>query len=255
MRAGIAVVGLALVTGCASFGGWGVVEDAPPDEAPAGPRAAVRLGLGEWDRGVLHCDAGLCDQRYRLSLAEAGDLHVEIRSAAGPDVPDFDVRLEDEAGEVLWGFAPTAHSPREIQRMLAPGDYYVVLESIGENRGPLVYEALARLEKPGPVFRPPQPKIAGPGSKRSSRRPEKWMSADIVQVEGQAGRPSVVVLDGGALHDLAVGYRGELVEGSSVIGTFELVEVGESRSRGRLDAAPRRAITFETRARVRVPLE
>ncbi len=81
------------------------------------------------------------------------------------------------------------------------------------------------------------------------------MSAEIVQVEGQAGLPSVVVLDGGARDDWAPGHRGELIEGDHVIGTFELVEVDESRSRGRLDAPPTDAITFETRARVRVPLE
>ncbi len=253
VRAGIAVVALvALASGCAS---WLGDADEAPVEAVPGRDGAETLPLGEWSRGVLHCGAGSCAHWYRFSVSAPGDLRIEIHAPTGPDVPDFDVRLEDEAGEVLWGFAPTGHSPRRIQRMLGPGDYYLLLDSIGENQGPLAFEAFARLEESGPVFRPSQPEGDPRGLRQLPHRPEFWMGAEIVQVEGQAGFPSVVVLNGGAKDDWSLGYRGELIEGDHVIGTFELVEVGEDRSRGRLDAAPSDAITFETRARVRVPLE
>lgn len=246
---GVAVFLVALVTGCAS-GFW----DGALVEPSEGRASAEALLLGEWSRGALDCSAGECSRWYRLSLPVSGDLRIEIHAPSGPDVPDFDVRLEDEAGEMLWGFAPTGETPRKIQRMLGAGDYYLLLEGIGDNEGSLAYETLARLEASGPVFQPsPENARRAPG--RLPRRPEIWMSAEIVRVEGSGGLPSVVVLDGGARDDWALGQHGELIDGREVIGTFELIEVDEIRSRGRLLAPPTDTITFETRGRVRVPLK
>ena len=191
-----------------------------------------------------------------MSLDSPGELRVEVHAASGPEVPDFDVRLEDDAGEVLWGFAPTGNTPREIERVLTPGDYYLIVESVGELQGPLDYEALARWTAAGPVFLPGDPSNSNPrAQRRTARRPELWMSAEIIQVEGRAGLPGLVVLDGGSLDDWQLGHRGELLEGGDVIATFVLIEVDEARSRGRLDGAPTDTITFETKARLRIPLE
>ena len=54
---------------------------------------------------------------------------VDVYGPAGPELPDFDLRLEDSLGEVVWGFAPTGHSPRKIERIVGPGNYYLLLEA------------------------------------------------------------------------------------------------------------------------------
>lgn len=238
------------VAGCALLGPSG-------GSGPAESRAsALSLVSGESQRGGLHCEEGICARWYRVTLDEPGALHIEVNAASGSGVPDFDMRLEDAEGEVLWGDAPTGHTPRVIERVLPPGDYYVVVESIGEMQGPLAYEASVRLRPTGPVFQAGGPRPAGRKGrpKNIPRRPEIWASAEIVRVEGSRGTPDVVILDGGSLDGWRVGNHGELLEGGAVIATFSLVDVGDAQSRGRLDAPPSDTITFETRARVRVPL-
>ena len=81
------------------------------------------------------------------------------------------------------------------------------------------------------------------------------MSAEILQVEGRPGLPDLVVLDGGSRDDWDLGHRGELLEAGAVIATFVLTEVGETESRGRLDGPPTEPISYQTRARIRLPLE
>jgi hypothetical protein len=130
----------------------------------------------------------------------------------------------------------------------------VVVESTGDLRGALAYEVLARVREAGPVFEARAVRAARSAA-RFPRRPEVWMSADIVQVEGSAGLPSQIVLSGGTRDDWRPGYRGELIDGAQVIATFVLIDVAADESRARLEDAPSDEITYETRARVRVPLE
>jgi hypothetical protein len=247
----LAVAGSLLAAGgCALFPS---VAGSRP-EPFAGRESSQPLPQDAWTRGVLECPEAGCTAWYAISLAEPGALRVEVRAPVGPAVPDFDVRLEGPDGDVLWGYAPTGHSPREIERMLGAGDYYLVLEEIGDVRGTLAYEVLASVTPSGPAFQlPAAPAARGPSAPRR-HGPEAWVSAEIVQVEGEAGRPLVVVLDVGSVDRLRAGQRGELIDEGQVIATFVLEDVDERQSRGRLDAIPSETIRYETRARVRVPL-
>ena len=247
----VGAVVLGAVPGCALF----ERGSGSSAEAFAGRESAQPLVRDVWTRGALDCPAIGCRAWYSVSLAEAGELRVLVRAPVGPTVPDFDVRLEDAAGEILWGFAPTGRSPREIERALGAGDYYLVLETIGDVTGPLDYELRATVAASDPAFPPPPgapPRATGVSARQ--RGAEVWVSAEIVEVLGEAGRPVAVVLDAGSADRLRPGERGELVDAGRVIAGFELVEVEANRSRGRLDAAPAHPIRYETHARIRVPL-
>jgi hypothetical protein len=228
----------------------------PVSASPAGRSEAIPLLVSEWTRGILHCDDGACARWYRVDIAEPGALRIDVYAASGESEPDFDVRLEDETGGVLWGFAPTGVSPRKLERRLGPGVYYLLLESIGDRGGRLAFEALTTFVPNSPVLRPGTgAKAPGRPSLAIARGPEIWVSAEIVQVEGQGGVPSVLVLDAGARDQLQPGQRGELLDGGVVIATFELVDVDTERSRARLDGAPSDIIRYESRVRVRVPIQ
>jgi hypothetical protein len=221
---------------------------------PPGREQASLLPHSERTKDELHCEAGDCARWYRIGIAEAAELRIEVYGPAGPGLPDFDVRLEDASGEMLWGYAPTGHSPRKIERMVGPGAYYLLLESVGDNGGVLAYEVFPSLASVGPIFLP-----GGAGEPVSrpdpARGPEVWVAAEILQVEGQAGRPVAVLLDAGARDDLRPGQQGELLDGGDVIATFELVDVENARSRGRLHRTPSDTISYDVKARIRVPLE
>jgi len=259
MRQGAASLRVALrraIAGLAFAGALGCAAPAPEPE-PIGPgrETAELLGFEQTLQGELDCAAGACRRWYRIDQALAGELQVDVRAPSGEDVPDFDVRLEDAAGELLWGFAPTGISPRKLRRVLDPGTYYVSLFSIGDVRGPLAFEIAARLEPiEGPLPEPSELRRAGRRAVSARPPPEFWMSAEIVRVEGSAGLPSFVVIDAGSRDELRVGLRGELLERGAAIAALELVEVEPASSRARLLRPPSAAITFETRARIRVPL-
>ncbi len=80
------------------------------------------------------------------------------------------------------------------------------------------------------------------------------MHAEIVRVEGLSGLPSYIVLDAGSRDELRAGLAGELLEDGAPIAAFELIQVDDRSSRARLLRPPTAAITYATRARVRVPL-
>jgi hypothetical protein len=231
----------------------------PPEivETDSGRDTAEVLGLEQPVSGQLDCDAGVCRRWYRIEQPRAGELQIDVHARTGDDVPDFDVRLEDDRGELLWGFAPTGRSPRKLRRVLAPGSYLLLLSSVGDVRGPLAFEILARVVARESSLPDPGAIRAAPNS-RSSRhgphRPELWMHAEIVRVEGRAGLPTYVVLDAGRRDELRVGLAGELLEDETSIAAFELIEVDDRSSRARLLRPPTAAITYATRARVRVPL-
>jgi hypothetical protein len=241
---------VAVLGGCAL---WQPSSE-PVRVTPPGREEAAPLVPAQWTRAELHCESGDCAHWYRLELSSPQSLRIEIYSHVGPEVPDFDVRLEDSSGEVMWGYAETGQSPREIERVLAAGVYYLLVEAIGEQRGRLAYEAITILEPVGPVFHADRALPAKP-ARDPMRGPEVWIAAEIVQLEGSSGLASVIVLDVGARDEVRLGHRGELLQAGEVIATFELVEVEPGRSRGRLEGPPSDAITYETRARVRVPLE
>ena len=221
-----------------------------------GRTTAPALALGEWRRARLHCDAGPCAHWYRLDVGGAGELEIDVYATSGADAPDFDVRLEDDTRELLWGFAPTGESPRKVRRVVGPGVYHLLVWSIGERGGTLDYEIHPRLIASEPVVLPRSP-VPGRTQRqpRAPRRPEIWLTAGIVRVEGRAGLPAFVVIDAGARDDLRPGMRGELVAEGRAIAAFELVDVEARESRARLAGPPAEAITFATTARVRVPLD
>jgi hypothetical protein len=247
----LGVVAVALASAACALSG-----EKPEDEwvPPPGRESAELLGLSEWTKDRLYCDEGECARWYRLQIAEAAELRIDVHGPAGPEAPDFDVRLEDASGELLWGFAPTGHSPRKVERMVAAGDYYLLLESVGENGGVLEYEAFPTVEPAEPIFRPGRGALPVPPPE-PVRGPEVWVAAEILQVEGQAGRPISVLLDAGARDLLRPGLRGEVLADGEVIATFELVDVETGRSRGRLRRTPSETIRYDARARIRVPLE
>ncbi len=247
------ILSLAFVVGICGCSLWQPVSD-PVRATPPGRDQASPLALSQWTHAALHCDAGECAHWYRIEVAAPGRLRIDINAPAGSGVPDFDVRLEDADGDVVWGFAATGHSPRKIERVLSAGAYYLLVEAIGEHGGLLAYEAFTTFDPVGPVFRADESRKPKP-VRDPMCGPEVWIAAEILQLEGSGGLASAVVLDVGSQDDVRPGHRGELFEGGEVIATFELVEVDPARSRGRLDGAPSDAITYETRARIRVPFE
>ena len=240
------------------------------DVAPAEPgrESAEVLGFEQAVQGELDCGAGVCRRWYRIEQSATGELQVDVHAQPGSGVVDFDVRLEGEHGEILWGFAPTGDNPRRVRRVLGPGTYFLLLTSCGGDdecggdiRGPLVFEILARVEAPewlllAPGATPGAPRISPDGQlpARAPSRPEFWVHAEIERVEGNAGVPTFVVIDAGSREDLRVGLLGELLEQSATIAVIELIQVDERSSRARLLRPPSAAISFATRARIRVPL-
>jgi hypothetical protein len=218
--------------------------------------AATPLVFGDVMQGELDCNAGRCRRWYRFALGAPGELRVDVEAPVGEGVPDFDVRLEDTAGDMLWGFAPTGHSPRQVRRLLGPGIYFLLVHGVGETKGPLHFELRAGLEAEAVVALGPPHADAG-GRRpdpRPKRSPEIWLNAEIVQLEGRAGQPAFVVLDAGRRDDLTIGLSGELIEDGSVLAAFDLVEVEDASSRGRLRRPPSESVTYATRARIRLPL-
>lgn len=243
----------------------------PRRELP-GLESAVPLAFETRVRTHLDCanpaaptqpEAGTCRHWFRLEVPQRSELRIAVDALSGPDVPDFDVRLEDAAGGVLWGDAPTGYAPREIRRIVAADTYYVVVDAVGEIGGRLALElSVDAVEVGAPSFSASQ-FAAGARQRAQLRRgvaapivkgPEAWMSAEIVAVEGQAERPAFVVIDAGTADGLRVGLLGEAFESGVRIGVFELVVVGEAESRGRFERAPLAAVTIDTEARIRVPL-
>ena len=248
----LAAIAFAVGAGCAGSPAAVAVAQADP-----GREAAERVRFEHTLQGQLDCAAGVCRRWYRLEQSTPGELQVDVQARTGRDVPDFDVRLEAEDGELLWGFAPTGSSPRRVRRVLGPGTYYLLLTSVGDVRGPLVFEILARVG--APEWPLPAPGAVGarpdlPSSPLTPRRPEFWIHAEIVRVEGSAGLPTFVEIDAGSRDDLRVGFGGELLEQGAAIAVFELIHVDPSSSRARLLRPPSAAITYATRARIRVPL-
>lgn len=244
-----------------------VTEEPVPRRVLPGPEAAVPLALETWAKTSLECsapadptraDGGVCRRWYRLALPSREELRIDVYAPAGPDVPDFDVRLEDARGDVLWGYGPTGHSPRQVRRVLGAGEYFLLLESIGDVPGKLDVELFAAATAVGSATRvgPRRPATRGPSpAPPAVEGPQVWMGAEILSVEGRGGHPAFVVIDAGARDGLAPGLGGELVEAGVRIGVFVLVEVEPSKSRGRFDAPPIAAITYDTRARIRMPLD
>lgn len=255
-----AVLALALLSGCETL--LPVARRTLP-----GPESAVPLAPDEWAKTTLDCsapadptraDAGTCRQWYALALESRGELSLDVYAPAGPGIPDFDVRLEDAEGELLWGYAPTGESPRNIRRILGAGTYFLLLESIGEQAGRVDLELFSTSREVGaPTLARPggrKPRGASPPAPKVSGE-QVWMTAEIVEVEGRGGSPAFVRIDAGAHDGLAVGFVGELVEGGVRIGVFEIVAVEPSESRGRFASAPIAAITYDTQARIRIPLQ
>ena len=250
----LAWVALAIGSGC-------VASTPEIAETDPGRDTAEPLGLEQNVSGQLDCSAGVCRRWFRIEQPGAGELQIDIHATVGAQpgaqsgegVPDFDVRLEDSSGQLLWGFAPTGRSPRKLRRLLGPGTYFLSLRSIGDVQGPLAFEILARVVAAQPTL-PGAGAIPSPTARRGPRRPEIWMDAEIVRVEGRAGLPSYVVLDLGRQDELRVGLTGELLENGAAIVAFQLVAVDDRSSRARLLGAPAAPITYATRARVRVPL-
>ncbi len=246
----LAWVALAIGPGC--VGSTAEIAETAPGRDTAEP-----LRLEQNVSGQLDCSAGVCLRWYRIEQPGAGELQIDIHARAQAQaeaaVPDFDVRLEDSSGQLLWGFAPTGRSPRKLRRLLGPGTYFLSLRSIGDVQGPLAFEILARVVAVQPTL-PGSEAIPAPTARRGPRRPEIWMHAEIVRVEGRAGLPSYVVLDLGRRDELRVGLTGELLENGAAIVAFQLVDVDDRSSRARLLGPPATPITYATRARVRVPL-
>ena len=82
-----------VIAGCASPPA--LVE--PPVDARG---AATPLVFGDVVQGELDCNAGRCRRWYRFALGAPGELRVDVEAPVGEGVPDFDVRLEDAAGDM-----------------------------------------------------------------------------------------------------------------------------------------------------------
>ncbi len=182
-----------------------------------------------------------CTAWYAISLAEPGALRVEVRAPVGPACSRLRRAPRGRRTATCSGATrPPATVRARSSGCSAPATTTWCSRRSATCAGPLAYEVLASVTPSGPAFQlPAAPAARGP-QRSSARRhgPEAWVSAEIVQVEGEAGRPLAVVLDAGSVDRLRAGQRGELIDEGQVIATFELVDVEERQSRGRLDAIP-----------------
>jgi hypothetical protein len=266
--------------GCRLFAPAAETGPAPCSEDRA---TALAIELDAWQEGALHRDGGTCEIWYRTRVVERGELRIDVYAPSGAGIPDFDLRLEDDSAEVLWGFAPTGVSPRSARRVVGPGLYYVRISSFGELGGPLDYELYAAVGVPparsalGQITPAVPRRVVGASAAQTlaagsavastsappSRGPvpapaagaQVWLGAGVVEVEAAGHRTSAIWIDAGSDDAMRAGLRGELLAPNGwPFAHFELTDVEAGRSRAKVDRVDPQRLAEAQRVRVRVPL-
>jgi hypothetical protein len=266
-----------LATGCFSLGGASSPTPQVPridwskfmprgDEEPPKP---ATVALDSWLKDTLHCAARRCSNLYELPIAEPGEVKVEVYAPLGR-LPDFGVVLLDADAGVLARSQEPGVRPRRLQAQVVPGSYVIHVYALGIKDPSLTYEVIARLsaatapaktrqtKKAPEPSKPPQPTVAEPvppplpKQTPTSASPSPMrggVQAEVLDVEERAGT-SFVLLDAGAPHAVAIGMRGQLVEGDAILAEIEIVEVFADGSRARILGELKGSISIDTKARI-----
>jgi len=228
-------------------------------EDPDGVRGkAKELDLGVSNDGTLNCRRGDCADWYRVRLATDGMLIINARAMRGDKaIEPFRISLENGFGVFLKKIENVALNEQSLERFLIAGVYLIGLESTAES-GPVGYQFSAffiPVASAVSVDRPTQaPGTVGRHERPAAVKPRR-IEAEVLEVEGSMADPTGVLLDLGRAGGAALGLRGQLREGGSLVGEIELVEIYEEGSRARLASPLLRPITPGVRAVIFLPAE
>jgi hypothetical protein len=206
--------------------------------------AAPLLSLDRWEQGVLHCGRGKCSVWYKLNLSQATRIVFEAEAPADANLPDFGLSLHDLAADELAVDRLAHRRPRRIDKKLAAGLYYLHVFALDEIDIQLAYKLRAK------KYRAPRR-----AKKKAAPKPPPLVpvSAEVLEVERTGGEPAAVLLGAGTRQGVAVGQRGELVDGEQVIGQLEIVDVYEDGCRARIVGGLTAPISLDTSAKIMKP--
>lgn len=244
-------LGLGFVALAAAAFGGGCASDTYATREEARP-----LSPGKWHRDFLHCEKGECKDWYMVNVDRPAELRVDVYSAAVPGLPDYILRLENANRQQIAKVGATGQSPRQIRKRIDPGLYLLLVESADPNGVRLEYEILADLRdppRPSAAPRPSAPDRPSPPPPPKPKPEPTWVSAEVLEVERDAGEPAFVLIDAGTPAGVRAGHRGRLIQDDQPIAEIEVTEVYEAGSRARIVTPLQAPITVDTRAQIAVP--
>lgn len=221
----------------------------PPPDLDGQPGGAQPLALGGNHPDQLHCRAGDCADWYRLVVAERGDLVVKVTSpvAALSGGRQLVLVLADGRSRQLDRVtASPTQGKAVITWQASPGHYMVRVEARDDQKSPLPYELSAH------VVPPPRPK-APPPPAPPPPPPTSTVKGGVIEVEGDIGAPSAVLVDRGQHDGIQPGQPGRLLNGDQVIGKVVVEDSYPEGSRARIDGTLTGPILPDTRVEIDVP--
>ena len=127
--------------------------------------SSAPLPLGSWTRDNLNCSAGLCERWYEIEIDEPGMLRVDVYAPVGPGLPDCELRLEDDDGNLLEARTGRVQTQRRLRYESEDGGTYLLRVAAKSPEDELFdFEVVAEVREPGPrkpavVSRPkPEPR-------------------------------------------------------------------------------------------------
>lgn len=188
-----------------------------------------------------------CIDWFVVELPGKGEIQLEV-TATNPEglAPDYEVTIANHRADPLQHRSNKGRAGVQVAWSGDPGAYFVAVGS-GPSKTVLQYRIVAR-------YQPPAARDdSRPRSETRSEREFETISAMVLEVEAERGRPRFVIIDGGRRNGHRAGFRGRLIERGRFVAEIEIVDVFDEGSRARIATDLLGAITPQTMAEIDVP--
>ncbi len=212
-------------------------------ETPEGDALPARTGRVRTQRRLRHT---VEPTTYYLHVVSAGskdrfdyDVFAQVsqEAAGAPTRPAKPAVPTDRAPDAVPQTRPQPRPQIPMAKMPADDDEpepdLEELDAIGEPDQAVVPDLPADTPTPAP----------------------RWIRSEVLDIEESGGEPSAVMIEAGVPEGVQEGMQGELINGETVIGRIEIVDVYKSGSRARIVGPLSAPVSFDTVSRIPVPPE
>jgi hypothetical protein len=221
--------------------GWSLACAKPAPDTDGSSAQARGLALGVWHTDQLQCRSGDCSDWYRVDLGARGDLVIDATSPDGV-ARSFNLSLASASAEVLTRASGAGTGRAQVTWATSAGTYLIEVSSADQERKPQRYQIQARFTPEPPPPPPPEPQFHA-------------LDAEVIEIEGRAGKPDAVLIDKGSQAGVRRGLEGRLYDAGTEIGQIEVDETYPEGARATIRGSLSAPVTPATRAEIDIPLD